>query len=199
MKTVAFAVVLSCLWVVPVHAQSSKTRPEPASTTTMPQVRLPANSLQSQRLPTQVLDRRVLHERLVEAREVAEREARERAARERAEARDAASREREGRRIALGYTEKWGQGDDCDDTRPDVHPLAAEICDLVDNNCDGRIDEGQTFKLFLDADGDGHGDPERPVQVCPAEQQQAADEGRWLVPMGNDCDDEDPDRWRGCE
>lgn len=169
------------------------------STTTMPQVQLPRGEVQVQQTPKVVLDRRALYQNLVEARERAEREAAARAERERAEARDAAARERESRRLALGHTEKYGQGDDCDDSRRDVNPLAAEVCDLVDNNCDGRIDEDQTFRMFLDGDGDGHGDPSRPVDVCPVEQQRAAAEGRWLVPTGNDCDDEDPDRWRGCE
>jgi len=32
--------------------------------------------------------------------------------------------------------------DDCDDTRAEVNPGAAERCDRVDNNCDGHEDEG---------------------------------------------------------
>lgn len=33
-------------------------------------------------------------------------------------------------------------GGDCDDTKPEIHPVADEACDGVDNNCDGRLDEG---------------------------------------------------------
>jgi hypothetical protein len=33
-----------------------------------------------------------------------------------------------------------GCGEDCNDADPDVHPGAAEICDLADNNCDGQWD-----------------------------------------------------------
>ncbi len=33
-------------------------------------------------------------------------------------------------------------GDDCDDTNPDVYPGHPEICDGLDNNCNGFADEG---------------------------------------------------------
>ena len=51
---------------------------------------------------------------------------------------------------------------DCDDSNAQIHPAAIEVCDGVDNNCDGRIDDAdpttepstaQTW--FYDGDGDG--------------------------------------------
>ncbi len=44
----------------------------------------------------------------------------------------------------------YGADDDCDDTDPAVHPGAEELCDQLDNDCDGVVDDG-----FGDADGDG--------------------------------------------
>ena len=46
-----------------------------------------------------------------------------------------------------GYTTCDG---DCNDGDPAVNPGASEVCDAVDNNCDGTVDEGS------DLDGDGY-------------------------------------------
>ena len=111
----------------------------------------------------------------------------------------ARDRRAEEARVARGYTVKYGQGEDCDDNERGSHPSANETCDYKDNNCNGFVDEGQRMTLFLDADGDTHGDPAQAVAVCPADQARAAAEGRWLVPNGNDCDDTDSSAWEGCE
>ena len=36
-------------------------------------------------------------------------------------------------------------GDDCDDTNPNAHPGGVEVCDGVDNDCDGIIDNGAVY------------------------------------------------------
>ena len=40
---------------------------------------------------------------------------------------------------------------DCDDQQPATHPAAVEVCDGLDNDCNGSIDDGP----FPDTDGDG--------------------------------------------
>ena len=115
-----------------------------------------------------------------------------------------ALRAAEASELARRRKEARSKGNDCDDSRRDVNPNAAEVCDGRDNNCNGEIDERQTIRRYLDADGDGHGDPARAADVCPADITESARSaeslgGGWLVEVGNDCDDRNPDRWRDCQ
>ena len=49
-------------------------------------------------------------------------------------------------------------GEDCDDTNPDIHPMAEEICDGIDNDCNpDTVDGGMSYPFYRDADGDGFG------------------------------------------
>ncbi len=73
---------------------------------------------------------------------------------------------------------------DCDDTDGAVHPGATEVCNDVDDNCDGSIDEGVLRTFFVDDDGDTHGDPDAVVEACDAPD--------GAVDDATDCDDTDP-------
>lgn len=57
-------------------------------------------------------------------------------------------------------------GDDCDDDRDAVHPGATEVCNEIDDDCDGRIDEGVQNIYYRDADGDGYGAPAPTIHAC---------------------------------
>ena len=81
------------------------------------------------------------------------------------------------------------RGEDCDDANSTIHPAAEEICDGVDNNCNGIIDEEVLLNVFLDADGDGFGDANSPVEACEA--------GEGLSLVGNDCDDSSAESYPG--
>jgi hypothetical protein len=79
---------------------------------------------------------------------------------------------------------------DCNDDDPAIHPGAEEVCDEVDNNCSGEIDEGDLCAdqniYYRDADGDGYGDPNDSVTT---EDPNAPD---GYVVDSSDCNDDDP-------
>ena len=52
---------------------------------------------------------------------------------------------------------------DCDDVLPEFNPNAEEICDDLDNDCDGASDEGLN-PFYTDADSDDYGDPTTTVE-----------------------------------
>lgn len=58
---------------------------------------------------------------------------------------------------------------DCDDTNSDRFPTADEFCNGIDEDCDTQIDEGLVVSTyFLDADGDGFGNPAASLLTCAA-------------------------------
>ena len=76
--------------------------------------------------------------------------------------------------------------DDCDDIDPLINPLADEVCDDEDNDCDGFNNEsgalGETF-WYEDTDGDGYGNVGSPLSAC--------DQPSGYVANYDDCNDAD--------
>ena len=74
---------------------------------------------------------------------------------------------------------------DCDDDNAAVNPGFAELCDLIDNDCDGAVDDSpvDTTTFYTDADGDGYGDPTSAESACVAGANQSTN--------AEDCDDTD--------
>jgi large repetitive protein len=75
--------------------------------------------------------------------------------------------------------------EDCDDTDLTIYPTATELCDGLDNDCDGDLDSSES-----DLDGDGW-------VVC------TEDSGGWdgtaLTGGFEDCDDFNADTWPGAD
>ena len=75
--------------------------------------------------------------------------------------------------------------EDCDDNNDQVAPGLEEVCDNIDNNCVGGVDEGLMTIYYTDYDRDGYGDPEQPYARCMG--------GDGFVTNDDDCDDDDDD------
>ncbi len=78
-------------------------------------------------------------------------------------------------------------GTDCDDTLPAVHPTLPEVCDTLDNDCDGDVDEGALVEYWPDADGDGRGTDDAaavPMLACSTPPDHAE--------LRGDCNDGNP-------
>ncbi len=70
---------------------------------------------------------------------------------------------------------------DCDDNNANRYPGAIEVCDYVDNDCDGIVDEAVKNTYYLDSDGDGYGTNTSTIQACEAPQ--------GYVSVTGDCND----------
>ncbi len=79
-----------------------------------------------------------------------------------------------------GYT---ADDTDCDDTSPSVNPAALEVCNDLDDDCDGDVDTGAADAptWYADGDGDGYGDSADTTDSCDAPADHVAVDG--------DCDD----------
>ena len=80
---------------------------------------------------------------------------------------------------------------DCDDAHAEALPGGAEVCDDLDNDCDGEADNGAADAIaqFLDADLDGHGTAASPGTACP--------DTSGYSTAADDCDDARNDVYAG--
>jgi hypothetical protein len=84
---------------------------------------------------------------------------------------------------------------DSKDSDPSIKPGAAEICNGIDDNCNGQVDECVTATYYRDNDGDGFGDPisnadstsPNPITICSTDSPPPG-----YVSNNTDCDDNDP-------
>ncbi len=75
-------------------------------------------------------------------------------------------------------------GEDCDDADATIYPGATELCDGLDNDCDGTIDNDlETSTYYADDDGDGFGDHDDSDLFC--------EDTPGYVDNDLDCDDSD--------
>jgi len=99
-----------------------------------------------------------------------------------------------------GYIE---DATDCNDSSADAFPGATEVCDGIDNDCDGEVDADATdaSTWFADADEDGYGNCLEDTDAC--ESTVACEQPDGYVDTTGDCDDTDasvnPDATEVCD
>jgi len=71
---------------------------------------------------------------------------------------------------------------DCNDGNAAINPGATEICNFIDDDCDGTVDDGITYLVYYaDVDGDGYG--------AGAGSNYCTDPGAGFSLNNTDCDD----------
>ncbi|MFN3939254.1 MAG: putative metal-binding motif-containing protein, partial [Chitinophagales bacterium] len=98
--------------------------------------------------------------------------------------------------LPIGYVT---DSTDCNDADNLVFPFATDICNDIDDNCNGLIDEGAVFTTYYaNADGDGFGNQEITALLCKATEGYVTD--------STDCNDTNenvypgaPERFNGLD
>ncbi|MCK6506782.1 FG-GAP-like repeat-containing protein [Myxococcota bacterium] len=88
----------------------------------------------------------------------------------------------------------YPEDEDCNDRNWLINPGATELCDAVDNDCDGEVDESDAADAvawYVDVDEDGYGDVESLITSCEPVKDRILD--------STDCDDSDPEVHPGAE
>ena len=88
---------------------------------------------------------------------------------------------KEGRLVVDDDGDGFLSDEDCDDNNAQINPSVEEICDGIDNNCSGQVDEGVLDVFYADSDEDGYGNPNIETQACELPD--------GYVSSNSDCDD----------
>lgn len=84
--------------------------------------------------------------------------------------------------VPVGYV---SNNNDCNDANADVNPGKTEVCDGIDNDCDGSVDEGLLISYYFDGDNDGYGKASVATTSCATPEN--------YVNNDDDCNDTNAD------